>query len=231
MKKTLLMVSFALLAFTGFAQKQDSTEMKTLFKTGKNEKCSINTLGVYFAPEFQYGQIGTSNSALHGASMMLLINKKWGIGTTMYSNRKGGNDQMNSFGGLKLEYTFKPNSVFHFTIPLVIGMGRTGDFNTIRQDNFGQGRPPRGGHSDSFDNGSMTRIIQPGIMAEANVFKYMKVFAGANYRFAFDRSGYNADMAGFTASAGLKFGVFDYKLHQKSHRRDKNKHHEGESKE
>ncbi len=128
------------LFFSAGVMGQDSTKssMKTIFG-GKSAKYKINYLGIYFAPEFQYGQLNSNFVSMGGASMMLQVNKKWGIGMTGFAGRGNRNDTTTnggSFGGLKLEYTPKPDAAFHLTFPLMVGMGQQG--NGFR--GFGEGR-------------------------------------------------------------------------------------------
>jgi hypothetical protein len=204
---------------------QDSTKssMQTLFG-GKGAKYKINYLGLYFAPEFQYGQLDGSFTPMGGMSMMLQVNKKWGIGMTGFAGRGSSTDTTQNgghFAGLKLEYTPKPNNRFHVSFPLMVGMGQTGGRGF--GDNMGRrnGRNHGGfdGDDDRFDYNGIERssyaVIQPGVSAEANLFRYAKVFAGANYRFAFNSSGYSTALQGFSTNVGVKIGVFDYALKDK----------------
>jgi hypothetical protein len=52
--------------------------------------------------------------------------------------------------------------------------------------------------------------VQPGINLEVNLFKYVKVFGGANYRFAFGEEKTD-EMAKAAGTIGVKVGVFDYR--------------------
>ena len=220
-----------LLAVVGLANSanvvgQDSTKssMRTFFG-GKSAKFKVNHLGLYFAPEFQYGQLDGSFTPMAGASVMLQVNKKWGIGMMGFggegsrsdTTKKGG-----SFGGLKLEYTPKPDARIHVSFPLMLGAGETGGgFRDGMGRNNGN-RNNKNGKDDMKDmnknrneNGverSAYAVIQPGITLEANVLRYARVFAGANYRFAFNSDGYSSALQGFSTNAGLKIGIFDYSL-------------------
>ncbi|MCP9755420.1 hypothetical protein EGI26_09670 [Lacihabitans sp. CCS-44] len=185
------------------------TEMQTLFGKSKNK---IQSLGFYIAPELSFGQLNSSFSPIAGNSVMLTVNKKFAIGVTA-SGTIGDNSATTTrghFGGLKMEYTPKPAALVHVSFPLIIGAGSTATRNSF------EGFDRRGRYDDRFDldrNGSF--VLQPGVNVEANLFKYAKVFLGANYRLAANKSGYNADLSGFSSSLGLKFGVFDHKLKKK----------------
>jgi hypothetical protein len=53
--------------------------------------------------------------------------------------------------------------------------------------------------------------IQPGVQLELNVLKHLRVFTGANYRFAVGENSTDA-MRGFVGTVGLKVGLFDRSL-------------------
>jgi hypothetical protein len=53
--------------------------------------------------------------------------------------------------------------------------------------------------------------VQPGINVEVNLFKYVKVFGGANYRFAFGEEK-TEGMSKAGGTIGVKVGVFDRKV-------------------
>lgn len=209
---------------------QDSTKttMKTIFGS-KNAKHKINYLGIYVAPELQYGQLNNSFAPMGGVSFMLQVNKKWGIGMTGFGGGGDRNDTTKNggnFGGLKLEYTPKPDAAVHVTFPLMLGMGQEG--NGFRgfgdgngrgnHDDFGMGRFDK--NNDEFRHGGSERnayaVIQPGIALETNLFRYAKAFVGANYRFAFNSTGYSSALQGVSANVGVKLGVFDYSLAKKA---------------
>ena len=212
---------------SGVSFGQDSTKasMQTLFG-GKSAKFKIHHLGIYFAPEVQYGQLDGAFVPLSGASAMLQINKKWGLGVTGFggggsrtdTTKNGGN-----FGGLKLEYTPKPDARIHVSFPLMLGVGEAGRGGN-RSGRGGMGGRGKGGKDNDLDyNGSSYdgverpsyAVIQPGIALEANVFRLARVFAGANYRFAFNSAGSSAALQGFSTNFGVKVGFFDCSLAKK----------------
>ncbi len=205
---------------------QDSTKssIQTIFKKKKGG-AKLNYLGVYIAPEYQFGQVGGVFTSLAGGSFMLQFNKKFAVGMTGYSsfrNQSTGVDGM--FGGLKFEYTVKPDAAIHVSFPLVIGVaGNNFHFGEFEHDDF---RGDRDGNFDPNADGTMPsrnrdfsdntyRLIQPGVVAEANLSRFAKAFVGANYRFAFDNNGLNTDYKGFSANIGVKLGIFDYAVNRK----------------
>jgi hypothetical protein len=202
--KSALICLLGLISINTMAQ----TEMRTLFGKSKNK---IQSLGFYIAPELSYGQFSGSFAPIAGNSVMLIVNKKFAIGATASGTIRNNNTSSGQFGGLKMEFTPKPDALVHVSFPLVIGAG-----SISTRGSFGD-FDRHGRNDDKFEfnrNGSF--VLQPGVNVEANVFKYAKVFLGANYRLSANESGYNTDLSGFASSLGLKFGVFDYKLKKKS---------------
>ncbi|OYU64784.1 MAG: hypothetical protein CFE22_16960 [Cytophagaceae bacterium BCCC1] len=203
--KSAFMCLLVLVSINAMAQ----TEMQTLFGKSKNK---IQSLGFYIAPELSYGQFNGSFSTIAGNSVMLTVNKKFAIGATAYGTfvNRTATTTKGHFGGLKMEYTPKPDALVHVSFPLIIGAGSTSTRNSF------EGFDRRGRYDDRFDldrNGSF--VFQPGVNVETNIYKYAKVFLGANYRLAANKSGYDTDLSGFSSSLGLKFGVFDYKIKKK----------------
>lgn len=246
--KKRMSVLLVLLCMATSIYAQDSNETKTLF--GKKEwkpLKKINYLGLYVAPEIQYAGLAGGFTPMVGASAMLQINKKWGIGGVAYttlgdytptqlSSTKAYNFDA-QFGGLKLEYTVKPNSLVHVSFPLIIGAGMARIDSAGRKrgewDMFGEkGMKGEGMHSEGDRRGrgdhmgdNLFFMIQPGVHLEMNVIKYAKVFLGASYRIAAGKSETNStnplliptssQMSGFSMNAGLKVGLFDYNIRKK----------------
>ena len=218
MKKVIFIMTTVCLAFFSKMQAQDTTH--TLLKLSRP-----SYLGLYIAPEYQYGQLSGDFTSMGGSSVMLLVNKRFAIGGTMQRSLDAQFSPTNlsplkaqtTFGGLKMEYTAKPNSAVHVSFPLVVGMG------IVRADStLGYGRNSDFGERNGRFNTQANRfvVVQPGIQLEGNLFRYAKIFAGANYRVAFQQEANNTKISsnalqGFSANVGLKLGIFDYKVRQK----------------
>jgi hypothetical protein len=216
-----LLISFSSVAVMG----QDSTKssIQTVFKKKKGI-AKLNYLGVYIAPEYQFGQVGGVFRSLAGGSVMLQFNKRFAVGISGYSslrNQSMGVD--GKFGGLKFEYTVKPDAAIHVSFPLIVGMASNNfhfeeyehdDFRDERDDDYDQKAGNKRRRDDRFSN-TTYHLIQPGIMAEANLYRFAKAFVGANYRFAFDNNGLNTDYKGFSVNLGVKLGIFDYAINRK----------------
>jgi hypothetical protein len=117
------------------------------------------------------------------------------------------------FTAFTMEATPMANKVFHLSFPLAIGriqeeapmINYPAYPGTIYQPN------PYRQADDRFMNGPRALGIQPGINLEVNLFKYVKVFGGANYRFAFGEEK-TRDMSRAAGTLGIKVGVFDKKV-------------------
>jgi hypothetical protein len=122
--------------------------------------------------------------------------------------------------GGKIEYTPKPDALLHISFPLIVGIGEasvdslgiSGRRNGRYQENgfFGHNRTNRNAYV----------VVQPGIQLETNLMRFAKLYAGANYRLSFLTDNQTAllpaiTMQGFSVNAGLKLGLFDFKLNRK----------------
>lgn len=216
-------------------QKNETT--RTLFSGMKKPMKSIKYLGLSVGSEFQYGSLAGEFIPMAGVSAMLHINKKFRIGVTGYStvnnftptalNAKSLLNLNVMYGGLKLEYTPNPNAAIHVSFPLLIGGGiaRVDSASNYR-NNFGgfNGRDrDRFGDREMNGRGNNFWVIQPGINIEANVIRFLKIYAGANYRLTPGVSSegtatLSTPTAGQWSSlnldAGIKLGLFDYQLHR-----------------
>lgn len=210
--KKCFFVAFCVLSFTNVFG-QDT--LKTLIKFSKPQY-----VGLYLAPEYQYGQFGGSFTSMRGVSAMFVLNKKWAFGLASQASAdnnyapsdvsplylKGG------FVGLRTEYTLKPNAAVHFTFPLTVGVGIARTSAATFDTRF----------SDNNSTLNSFALIQTGVHAEANLIRYVKVFGGASYRFAVNNSVTTVPtntMQGLSLDLGLKLGIFDMSL--KRHKKEK----------
>ena len=193
--------------------KQDSTKkIQTLFQ-GK-----INSFGLSVSPTFQFGPMGPQA----GMALALHLNNKWEIGGSFTRSLRGNRDDFamapqlgQQFHALSIAYTAKANKLIHLSFPLLIGAitSRNEVAPIGIMDPNTQPNPIIGGHGGMreggmFWDGPKSLGIQPGVQLELNVLKHLRVFTGANYRFAVGENSTDA-MRGFVGTVGLKVGLFD----------------------
>ena len=240
MKNAFVLTLLTCSLFIADATAQDSTRTQTWFSNSKSQH-KLKYLGVYFAPEVQYGSMAGSFTPLSGMSAMWIFNKKLSFGLAGYGsvldhtptslNSTKALEFKANYGGLKMEYTPMPNGVFHVSFPLLIGAAEA----RIDSTNANMFRGKRGGRGDRRDfegnrgnrNEDAFFIIQPGINLETNVLRVAKLFVGANYRIAAGKSSLvntntafiptSKQLSGLSLSFGAKFGIFDFNVHKKRH--------------
>ncbi len=197
---------------------QPKTELKTLFSMKKGS--GLKSWGFTAGPVLQFGQLG----AQQGFNFALHVNNQWSFGAVALGNMRGGGDNRNmptssklrqSFSGIQVEYTPKPNALIHISFPLMIGAIRSENPNNIFNSQIIMGAPfPKYMDRDfdddhrMFNRGKAAFGIQPGVSLELNVFKYAKLFGAVNYRFVAGKNS-TEDMNGVSGQLGLKLGVFD----------------------
>jgi hypothetical protein len=216
MKKFLFFL-FVVVMFITKTNAQDT--VRTLIHPAK-----IRNFGLYFAPEYQYGQSNAAFNSYSGGSGMVIFNKRLAIGVAAYESvtelfsPKGVAPLTlkTAYGGAKLEYTVHPDAAVHISFPLLVGMGEASmdsvDVKSTETNNEMHGMHGIRG-DDSGMNGEFF-VIQPGINVEANLLRNVKLFAGANYRIA-SKIGTASTIVpkdaliGFGISAGVRVGIFD----------------------
>lgn len=100
-----------------------------------------------------------------------------------------------AFGGL-IEYTVYAHKTFHATIPLLIGAGEVEMDSEYGSINLGE---------------SNFLVVQPSIMLEVNLHKYVRLNFGLGYRIIGNMNYRNLnqnDLEGITGEIGIKFGLF-----------------------
>jgi|AntAceMinimDraft_11_1070367.scaffolds.fasta_scaffold54470_2 hypothetical protein len=223
----------------GPGEKQDRSSIQTVLPKPHSWFKNLNYLGVSVGSEFQHGTIGGHFTPMVGMTGMLHMNKKWGVGLggystvaeqftpTFLSSTKAYS--LNSrYGGLNLEYTLNSDSKFHISFPLLIGAGMArvdsangfdGQFREHRDKN------DQHGHEGDRMDGTTFFVVQPGVRVEANILRFMKLFAGVSYRIVPAVQNENlttasyptptaGQLGGINLSAGLKIGIFDYNIHR-----------------
>jgi hypothetical protein len=202
----------------------------TLFHCKKRDMAVYKQqyIGIYGEMNYQYGQFRTGNdfTSISGGSFMVVFNKRFALGATMQQNtdQTFAPDFVNpnypavnrqylhaGFGGIKMEYTCMPNSLLHVSFPWVVGYGwaSVDDSEHMYSSNH---------YKDQATTNSFY-VVQPGAQLELNVFKFMKLYAGVNYRFSMTADVTNTlpsnTLMGFGTVGGIKLGLFDMAIKRK----------------
>lgn len=231
--------------------------MMTVLPAFEGKFGKLNYLGLSVGGEIQYSMLAGQFTPMAGVSGMVRFNKKFGIGAAAYStlaenfaptslNASKALALNNVYGGLKLEFTPRPDAKVHVSFPLLVGMGmaRVDSVNSHdgrEQDhhmdavtgleNDREGYDNRDGNGNYDSGGTDYFVIQPGVNLEVNLIRYVKFTLGASYRIvptvskgeANTVAAYQAltasQFSGLNVTAGLRIGMFDYPLG----RRRKNK--------
>ncbi len=214
-------IRLALLLFIGFQsfgqetliklRKDTTSTMRTLFKPKK-----LKSVGLSLQSQVLFGKGGPER----GVGLQLHLNNKLSVGIASF-NSNPRNDDPNRyadeprrrFNALTMEITPMANKVFHLSFPLAIGRIQE-EAPLINYPAYPgtayQPLPYRQAH-DRFSHGPRSLGVQPGINLEVNLFKYVKVFGGANYRFAFGEEKTDG-MSRAAGTLGIKVGFFDKKV-------------------
>jgi hypothetical protein len=210
------LIVFLFVGFTSFGQetlikiKKDTTSsMKTLFKPAK-----LQSIGLSFQSQILFGKGGPER----GMGVQLHLNNKLSLGIASFNslpNRDDRNSGMapeprQRFTALTMEATPMANKVFHLSFPIAIGGIQVEDRSIYTHySSYAMPQPGPGYRNDR--RGPNTLGVQPGVNLEVNLFKYVKVFGGANYRFAFGEEK-TPGMSRAAATFGVKVGVFDKRI-------------------
>lgn len=217
--KTIKSIVLALV-FSNVLYAQDSLTKQTLL-SGK-----INKIGLIGSFSGGYSSINQTFTPTIGGSASLLFNEKFAVGlggyhfvdksATSTTNTHGG------VGGLRLEYITRPSKLVHVSFPLLLGMGRF-SYDSLGYDEYrgskGHGGRFSFGDFDNDRNGARFAVIQPGVNVEVNVFKYLTLFGGANYRIALNSNSTtytNSKLSGVGFQVGLKAGLFGVPIRKKN---------------
>lgn len=218
MKMSIRLIAFLFVGFTSFGQetlikikKDTSSSMKTLFKPAK-----LQSIGLSFQSQVLFGKGGPER----GMGVQLHLNNKLSLGIASF-NSNPRNDDPNRysdeprrrFTAFTMEATPMANKVFHLSFPLAIGriQEESPMINYSSSYYYSSYMPQPGPGYRQDRRGEIALGVQPGINLEVNLFKYVKVFGGANYRFAFGEEK-TPGMSRAAATFGVKLGVFDKKV-------------------
>lgn len=218
MKRITLFMAFVFMMMMVNAQeetKKSNDDFQTLF--GNSEKTQI---GWFVGIDPGYTQFDKRDVWMGGLSGGVIINHRFTVGLTGrgWCNRDGmyysnvtdtaGAYLEGGYGGLLLEYTLFPKSVVHVTFPVMIGVG--GASYVTSKEYLEWDEDEWDTHHLTIDSDAFF-VIEPGVRAEFNLLKFMRLNAGISYRYVGDLQLINTSkdlMNNFTATVGLKFGKF-----------------------
>ena len=206
----------ALITTPLLAQEQTNTtnqEIKTLFGNANKERSN----GGYGGFSTAYTNMGGKDAIMFGGQGGWIIDHSLVIGGAgygfmterFYDNELSDNYMLaGGYGGLMLEFIIAPQSPIHLSIPLVIGAGGVSYTKNSHDYDY---------HHWSEDSQAFF-VIEPGVELELNIVNFMRIAAGAKYRYTSDvelnyfDSGLpivdKGDLRGFSTHITLKFGKF-----------------------
>jgi hypothetical protein len=218
MKRFTILLAGFIVALSLQAQQDSqktSGEMQTIF--GKSAEPSV---GWFIGIDHSYTQFDERDVWMGGLNFGMIIDHRLSLGFAGHGWYK--RDEMyysgitdtagayleGGYGGVLLEYTLFPNAPVHLTFPVLIGGGGAtyvSDQEYLEWD------------EDEWDtehlvvDNDIFFVIEPGVRAEVNLLKFMKLNAGVSYRYVpnLDLVNTSSDMMNnFNATVGLKFGKF-----------------------
>lgn len=211
-------------------ESSQTTNVEEQSPTPRNHQTLLsgpNAFGGYLGFSNGFGVYNDKIGYVTSGRLMFVANHYLGIGfggkafvTTPEENIYNGNDpditeiytmQSGGYGGLYLEPVLQSMKPIHLSFPILLGMGgvaRTQWDNTMLEDDYYDG-------SDyDYDNitGGFFLIVEPGAELEFNITKWLRLGAGAYYRFTSEVEGFNSDdafpMDGFSYELSVKVGWF-----------------------
>ncbi len=195
--------------------KETSGEMQTVF--GKSAQPSV---GWFIGFDHTYSQFDKRDVWMGGLNFGMVIDHRLSLGLAgngWYKRNEmyypgitdtSGAYLEGGYGGFLIEYTLFPKSPVHLTFPLLIGGGGASyvsDQEYLEWD------------EDEWDSEHVVLdtdvffVIEPGVRAEINLLKFMRLTAGVSYRYVpnLEMVHTSADMLNnLNATMGLKFGKF-----------------------
>jgi len=204
-----MLIGFSALAQSDQKPKPERYEANTLLKDGGRPT------GGFFAPGAKVTDVNGQGSIMAGAQMAMVLGHRFNIGAVAYmllSETNSGQTVLSfmpprflemGYAGLLLEPVFFDRSMFHLTVPTIIGIGAA-SMNYYRI--WDRGYYNYSGHrTDAFF------VLEPGANLELNVAKALRFYAGGSYRLVMDSKlfhGSDQSLSGISFNFGLKVGWF-----------------------
>lgn len=210
--KKLFIIAIAILSAQFISAQRFSDDQQTVF--GKKRG-----FGAYLGLNSKLTEINDQNALMTGIEGTFVINHSlnigvegYGLATTVRSNSMNleGNRRFigTGYGGLKLEPVLWSEKVIHLTLPVSFGAGGISEFEKdyTEFENFED-------HDWDIDKNDfdMFLYIEPGINAEVNLFRMLRLAGGVSYRFTdgLEITGLDSNsMSGYNINLSLRFGWF-----------------------
>jgi hypothetical protein len=183
-------------------------------------------LGYFIELNGTYTQFSSLDVLMAGVSVGIILNHNWAIGFSgsmiansyhlfyhdiYYSNSDSlihGAYFGGGYGGLLIEYSMFPRSLIHVAFPLLIGVGYMYWLDDYYYNsNYWNNQYWRRGIVDQ----NKFFVIEPGIRAEFNVFKKLRLGIGVSYRYSPKLNLISTPtnlINTFNAKINLRFGKF-----------------------
>ena len=134
-------------------------------------------VGGFIAATAKYIEVKDESGVLSGGRVAIVVNHVFSAGVGGYGtvakpapeDLQGLEDLEIAYGGLFLEYTFKPHAVFHISVPVLVGAGQTrfaGDYVDPESEE----------DSDTFF------VVEPELNLEFNITRNWRLDLGVGYR-------------------------------------------------
>jgi len=214
---TVLLASFALalsLNAQSDAQKP-SEEIQTIFgKSGQP------TVGWFIGLDQGYTKISDHDVWQGGLNFGMIVDHRLSLGLAGYGwcnhdrlhfanvTETEGAYLEGGYGGLLLEYTIFPTSPVHLTFPVLIGGGGVSYISDTGHLEWDEDEWDTDYDVLDYD---VFFVVEPGIRAEINLLRFMKLNAGVSYRYTDGVQLLNTSediFNNYNAMVGLKFGKF-----------------------
>lgn len=186
-------------------------EIKTIFRKSDHQV----RVGYFIGPEASYTQFKGRDVFIGGLSGGIILNHFFSVGLAGYGILNSQNlwyDNIQDmygaylyggYGGVEFEFRILPSYPVHVNFPILIGGGGL-VYNTWTYR-----------HNSSYDNNTLDWdsffVVEPGVMVELNLLKFMRLDAGVSYRYTpdLDLMNTSADLINnFSVNLALKFGKF-----------------------
>ncbi|MFM1932259.1 MAG: hypothetical protein RL226_1562 [Bacteroidota bacterium] len=195
------------------AQMNSNDDMQTLFGNDPS-------IGVFLGFGSKMSSFNKEAGMMLGGELAMTFGHSFNIGVHGYglvnearsvNTDEFGNDLYYTigYGGLTLEPVFFSKRAVHFSVPVLIGAGGVGEsrYPLMDPDYIDQ-------ELDGFDGFYRTDFffyVEPGVNAEVNLMKFVRLYAGVSYRLAYDidlPQTSDANMSSLGVNLGLRVGVF-----------------------